>query len=181
MKVALQIAGYLLIYIWIVTCTLALHDARLAFKAQQQQIVALQADIKQLHTELAELRHAIDTKRWAAASAAGRCAPDLLALIDAHQPESVPLSVWRNLIWIESRCQPHVMNKSGAVGLAGVKTDTLDPDENLAAGAALLSHYMKLMDGNLELGLSAYGGWYKRIVTGGVWTREYARAVMEGL
>ena len=152
--------------------TLIAYEKALRYTYDQENI--------RLHVEVAELQRQLELyKEYWKESLDGRCHPDLLENIDKYRPSRVPIATWRRLIWVESRCLPWAHNDSGAVGLAGVMNGPMDPDENLQEGAKRLDFFLNEARGDLEVALSMYGGWYKRIIEGGVWTNEYAKLVMK--
>ncbi len=69
-----------------------------------------------------------------------------------------------SVIEAESSFNPEVVSIKGAVGLMQVMPETagleaealMEPDANLTAGAAYLSHLLALYQGDLELALAAY-------------------------
>lgn len=98
------------------------------------------------------------------------------------------------LIWQESRGNPAVVSKAGAVGLTQLMpatarqlgVDPRDPVQNLAGGAAYLRQQLNRFNGDVEKALAAYNAGPGRVQSaGGVpsipETRAYVRSIVTRL
>lgn len=84
----------------------------------------------------------------------------------AAQSYQVPEELLRAVAYHESRYQPEVVSRCGAMGVMQLMpatakamgvTDAFDPEQNIMGGAKLLSQLYNQYDGDLKLTLAAYG------------------------
>jgi len=118
------------------------------------------------------------------------------ALRQAEAEYGLPSGVLLALAWQESGWQQSVVSEAGAVGLTQVLPSTAawalewlaphatdwetDPYHNADMGAAILRHWYRLSDGDLEMALAAYyQGWHS-VETVGVFkeTKQYVANVL---